>query len=81
MDAFKKFLENNKTLSVAIGALAAAGSIAVYIISSKGTPFVQYSRKAKSHGQSTHPSPMCPCLNVSEASSQLIHFLTSTLTK
>jgi hypothetical protein len=35
MEAIKKFVENNKTLSIVIGALAAAGSIAVYVITSK----------------------------------------------
>ena len=35
MDAIKKFVENNKVLTMVIGSLAAAGTIAVYVFTAK----------------------------------------------
>ena len=37
MNAIKKFVENNKALALLLGSLAAAGSIAIFVLTTRKT--------------------------------------------
>lgn len=55
MDAIKKFVENNKTFTVIVGSLAAFGSIAVYIFTTKSIVPISQQLKAIAKLLSIHP--------------------------